>query len=134
MELLGEQKEHYGKLRLWGAVGWGLSAPIIGWLIKGHGIQWSFWGYLIQMVVVFIVVMNLPVGHASLGGRYWQGLRGLLQDMRWRLFLLVVFSAESALRCFRITCSDERLGQHDPAGRALTVATIGELPILYSRR
>ena len=91
MDMLGEHKEHYGKLRLWGAVGWGLSAPVIGWLIEGKGMQWSFWGYLIQMAVVFVVVMNLPVAHASLGGRYWQGLRSLLQDMRWRLFFLVVF-------------------------------------------
>jgi len=82
MELLGEHKDQYGKQRLWGAVGWGLSAPIIGWLIERNGLQWSFWGYLIQTAVVLVVVLNLPVSHASMGGRYWQGLRGLLQDTR----------------------------------------------------
>jgi PPP family 3-phenylpropionic acid transporter len=68
MELLGEHKDRYGKLRLWGAVGWGLSAPLIGLLIKENGIQWSFWGYLIQMAVVFVVVMSLPAVPAWAAG------------------------------------------------------------------
>ena len=91
MDMLGERKDLYGKLRLWGAVGWGSSAPVIGWLIERNGMKWSFWGYLILTAVVLLVVLNLPASHASLGGRYWQGLRGLLQDNRWRFFLLAVF-------------------------------------------
>ncbi len=134
MELLGEQKEHYGKLRLWGAVGWGLSAPVIGWLIKDQGIQWSFWGYLVQMAVVFVVVMNLPVGHASLGGRFWQGLRSLLQDMRWRLFLLVVFvsGVGSAVLSNYLFLRMNDLGASTTLmGLALTVATVSELPVFF---
>jgi MFS transporter, PPP family, 3-phenylpropionic acid transporter len=134
MELLGEHKDHYGKLRLWGAVGWGLSAPVIGWLIKGQGIQWSFWGYLVQMAVVFIVVMNLPVAHASLGGRYWQGLRGLLQDIRWRLFLLVVFISgigSSVLSNYLFLRLNDLGASTTLMGLALTVATISELPVFF---
>ena len=33
MAMLGERSGKYGKQRLWGAVGWGISAPTVGWLI-----------------------------------------------------------------------------------------------------
>jgi PPP family 3-phenylpropionic acid transporter len=134
MELLGEHKEQYGKLRMWGAVGWGLSAPIIGWLIERNGLQWSFWGYLIQMAVVFVVVMNLPVAHASLGGRYWEGLRSLLQDSRWRLFLLVVFISgvgSSVLSNYLFLRLNDLGASTTLMGMALAVATLSELPVFF---
>ena len=46
MTLLGERKREYGKQRLWGAIGWGLSAPIIGLLSELAGMRWIFGGYL----------------------------------------------------------------------------------------
>jgi len=134
MELLGEHKDQYGKQRLWGAVGWGLSAPIIGWLIERNGLQWSFWGYLVQTAVVLVVVLNLPVSHASMGGRYWQGLRGLLQDTRWRLFLLVVFICgigSSILTNYLFLRLSDLGASKTLMGTALAVATLSELPVFF---
>src|SRR5918993_1679290 len=34
MSLLNDHKKRYGRLRLWGAVGWGVAAPVVGWLIE----------------------------------------------------------------------------------------------------
>ena len=45
MNLLGDRKEGYGRIRLWGAVGWGITAPLAGWLINTRGAAWMFWGY-----------------------------------------------------------------------------------------
>jgi PPP family 3-phenylpropionic acid transporter len=134
MELLGEHKDQYGKLRLWGAVGWGLSAPLIGWLNQHYGLQWSFWGYLIQMAVVFVVVMGMPVGHASLGGRFWQGLHNLLRDIRWRLFLLVVFVSgvgSSVLSNYLFLRLNDLGATKTLMGMALAVATLSELPVFF---
>jgi PPP family 3-phenylpropionic acid transporter len=134
MEMLGEHKDQYGKLRLWGAVGWGLSAPLVGWLIQQNGLQWSFWGYLIQMAVVFVVVMNLPVAHASLGGRYWQGLRSLLGDIRWPLFLLVVFVSgigSAVLSNYLFLRMNDLGASTTLMGLALSVATLSELPVFF---
>ena len=134
MELLGEHKDQYGKLRLWGAVGWGLSAPLIGWMNQHYGLQWSFWGYMIQMAVVFMVVMGMPVGQASLANRFWQGLRNLLQDMRWRLFLLVVFVSgvgSSVLSNYLFLRLNDLGATKTLMGVALAVATLSELPVFF---
>lgn len=134
MDLLGERKDHYGKLRLWGAVGWGVAAPVIGWLIERDGLRWSFWGYLTQMAVVLVVVLNLPVSRASLGGRYWQGLRGLLQDRRWRLFLLVVFvcgMGSSVFANYLFLRMNDLGASKTLMGAALAVATLSELPVFF---
>ncbi|MEW6753793.1 MAG: MFS transporter, partial [Candidatus Latescibacterota bacterium] len=42
MAQLGEHRERYGRIRLWGAVGWGLSAPLAGRLVEGAGLEWAF--------------------------------------------------------------------------------------------
>lgn len=134
MDMLGEHKEQYGKHRLWGAVGWGVSAPVIGWLIERHGLQWSFWGYLIASSAVFLVVLNLPVSKASLGSRYWQGLRGLLQDKRWRFFLLAVFVSgigSSILTNFLFLRLKDLGSSETLMGTALAVATVSELPVFF---
>jgi PPP family 3-phenylpropionic acid transporter len=39
LEMLGEQCGKYGKQRLWSAVGWGIAAPLIGWLVERSGLQ-----------------------------------------------------------------------------------------------
>lgn len=134
MDMLGEHKEQYGRQRMWGAVGWGAAAPVIGWLNEHYGLHWSFWGYLIQTSVVLVIVLNMPVSRASLGGRYWQGLRGLLQDMRWRLFLLVVFVCgvgSSVLSNYLFLRLNDLGASKTLMGTALAVATISELPVFF---
>jgi PPP family 3-phenylpropionic acid transporter len=134
MDMLGERKDLYGKLRLWGAVGWGISAQAVGWLTEQKGLQWSFWGYLVFTALVLLVVLSLPASHASLGGRYWQGLRGLLQDHRWRFFLLVVFVSgigSSILTNFLFLRLNDLGSSTTLMGTALIVATVSELPVFF---
>jgi MFS family permease len=103
-------------------------------LNEHYGLQGSFWGYLIQTAVVLVVVLNLPISHASLGGRYWQGLRGLLQDVHWRLFLLVVFVCgvgSSVLSNYLFLRLNDLGGSKTLMGSALAVATLSELPIFF---
>jgi PPP family 3-phenylpropionic acid transporter len=134
MDMLGERKDLYGKLRLWGAVGWGISAQAVGWLTEQNGLRWSFWGYLVFTVLVFLVVMSLPASHASLGGRYWKGLRGLLQDQRWRFFLLAVFVSgigSSILTNFLFLRLNDLGSSTTLMGTALIIATLSELPVFF---
>jgi MFS family permease len=74
------------------------------------------------------------VAHASLGGRFWQGLRSLLKDMRWRLFLLVVFVSgvgSSVLSNYLFLRMKDLGASTTLMGLALTVATISELPVFF---
>jgi PPP family 3-phenylpropionic acid transporter len=73
--MLGQRKAEYGKQRLWGAVGWGIAAPISGALIDHNGLGWAFYGYLVMMSGCFVVSTRLPVSHASIGAQFWRGIR-----------------------------------------------------------
>ncbi len=39
MELIANNRDRYGKLRLWGSVGWAAASPFIGLLIERSGYQ-----------------------------------------------------------------------------------------------
>ena len=92
MEILGERKDRYGKIRLWGAVGWGAAAPLIGRIVEQFGLGWSFHGYALLMFCCLLVTLRLPVAHASIGSPFRSGLKTLLADRRWLLFLFLVLA------------------------------------------
>ena len=91
MELLADHKDQYGKLRLWGAIGWGVVALIIGWLIERSSLSWAFYGYMILMSAGLFVAWKLTVSQAGIGTKIWTGLRSLLASPSWSLFLFTVF-------------------------------------------
>ena len=79
LEYLGEQKKQYGKLRLWGAVGWGVAAPVVGQLVERLGLGWSFYGYGLFMLAGLVISFRLPISAMpSIGKSFWQGVRLLL--------------------------------------------------------
>lgn len=138
MHLLGNRKSEYGRIRLWGAVGWGLAAPVAGILINRSGTQWAFYLYLIIMFGMFLVSVRMPFSGAELGGRFRQGLRTLLSNYQWLLFLFVVLLEGMA---FSITLNFLFLYMEDLGisallmGLTLTFATVSELPVWrYSER
>ncbi len=79
MAWLGARRNLYGRIRLWGAIGWGVSAPLIGWFIEGSGVQWAFYGYMVLMSVGLFVALALPMQSSSAAQPFWIGLRALSQ-------------------------------------------------------
>lgn len=133
MNLLGGQKENYGRIRMWGAIGWGLAAPITGWLIDSSGIQWSFWSYAILMGIGFMVALSIPVGK-NLFSTPQSGLHHFLINPRWLFFLLVAFSGGMVLSMisnFLFIYLDSLGADKVSLGFTLTIATISEIPVLY---
>ena len=49
LALLGSRHEEYGKQRMWGAVGWGLSGLLAGIIMDIYGLAYSFIGYILFM-------------------------------------------------------------------------------------
>ena len=134
MAWLGARRNHYGRIRLWGAIGWGVSAPLIGWLIEGRGVQWAFYGYMILMSVGFLVAFALPMHSASAAQPFWAGLNDLIRNNQWLLFLSVVFVSGMCmgmLSNFLFVHMEELGVSKTMMGLSLTFATISELPILY---
>jgi PPP family 3-phenylpropionic acid transporter len=133
MNMLGDQKDRYGRIRLWGAIGWGVAAPVVGWLIESGSVMWSFWGYAALMTLGLLVTLNIPVS-GQIGTVFRDGIWAFLSNPRWLVFLAVAFCGGMALSMtsnflfifLRDLGADKFL-----LGLTLTFATLSELPMLY---
>jgi MFS family permease len=132
MALLAKRKDQYGRQRIWGAIGWGIAAPLIGLLIETRGLHWSFWGYAGIMFVGLLIVQKIPFRQASVQVPFWRGARTLLSNRSWLLFLFLVFvggAGQAVVHNFLFLYMNELGASKTMMGFALTVATISELPM-----
>ncbi len=133
MNLLGGLKERYGRIRLWGAIGWGVAAPVTGWLIESRSVMWSFWNYAGLMGLGLLVALSIPVsGRIEVVSK--GGVRMFLSSPRWLIFLTVTFCGGMALSMISnfLFIYLRGLGADKfTLGLTLTVATLSELPVLF---
>ena len=138
MALLGERKSDYGRIRVWGAYGWGIAATIIGVVIQRSGLTWAFTGYLILMAVLFLVATGLSVKSVPLGGKFGSGLRVLMTNTQWVTFVAVALIVGMSLGIFLnylFLYLEEMGASNTIMGLSLTMSTVSEIPIfLYSKK
>ncbi|MGD0610532.1 MAG: major facilitator superfamily domain-containing protein 6 [Anaerolineales bacterium] len=134
MNMLAGEKEMYGRVRLGGTIGWGLAAPLAGMLVQAYGLKWAFWGNAALMFVGLFVSQGFIHGKierkTSVGG----GLRSLLTDRRWILFLTLAFVAGMAFAStnnYLFPFMKELKANETTMGIALTISTLSELPVLF---
>ncbi|MEA3441831.1 MAG: major facilitator superfamily domain-containing protein 6 [Chloroflexota bacterium] len=134
MELIADQKDRYGKLRLWGSIGWGVASPFIGWFIERSGLSWAFYGYMILMSASLLIAVQLTVSQAGIGSKFWVGLRSLLSNPGWALFLFAVFVfgfGSAVINNYLFLYMDDLGASKTLMGLSLMFATISEVPVLY---
>jgi PPP family 3-phenylpropionic acid transporter len=134
MGMLADKKNMYGRVRLGGTIGWGLMAPLASLIIQAYGLRWSFWGYAIIMVLVFIVSQRFTFGKKVENISFGRNMRPLLADRKWVIFLSLAFVGGVALASINAYMFPymEQLGiSRSTMGIALTISTLGELPILF---
>lgn len=134
INLLGDHPERYGSQRLWGAIGWGIAGPVAGRLTETFGLSFSFYGYLTLAAFALLAVLRLPIHSAAPRSAYWNGLRKLLADRRWYVFLLIVFLSGigfNVVHSFLFLHMSNLDASNTTMGLALTVATISEVPVLF---
>ncbi len=134
MHMLGAGKEHYGRIRLGGTLGFGLMAPLAGWLIMKYGLNLAFWGaasmFSLALMVSWKLVHNPAHRTAFTGGKF----RPLLTDRRWIIFLTIALLGGAAVPMqinyfypyLRELGADEAL-----TGIALMHGTLLEIPIFF---
>ncbi len=133
LTLLQDQKSRYGALRLWGAVGWGVAAPITGFLTEQSGLRWAFFVAFGLLGLLWSVSYTLPKIGDGRATEHARDLRGFLTPT-WTNFLLAAFTGGVCL-----AVSSNFLYLHMAAlgisptlvGLALTVATVSELPVFW---
>jgi MFS family permease len=134
LEILGQRSAQYGQIRLWGSLGWGLGAPLIGPLVEQWGLQWSFYGHAALMLIGLLIAIPLPVASKSSSDNFGRGLKHLLQDQRWYLFLLVIFIAgfgDALIRNYWFLYLKDLNTSSLLMGLSLTIGMVSELFVLF---
>lgn len=134
MGLLAGRKEQYGRVRLWGAAGWGLSAPLVGVLVERSGIYWIFPLFACLLFVAMLAGRRLPLNQGEAGAPFRQGVRTLFANRRWLLFLALVFvggMSMSAINNFLFLYLAELGASASLMGISLTVGTLSEMPVFF---
>lgn len=134
MAMLAGKKEMYGRVRLGGSIGYGLAAPLAGFLIQAQGLRWAFWGFAVLMSIGLFVSQGF-IHPKSANGKFLDGgAWSLLASSRWTLFLVVAFICGM---CFAATSNylfpfmAELQATKPIMGLSLTLATLSELPVLF---
>jgi len=134
MALLDERKDQYGRVRLWGTLGYGVAAPIAGVLVGKLGLQWSFWCYAILIMLGLFVIVQIPFRQSRSLGSFFGGMRTLFANQAWMLFLVMVFIGGVGMATVNnyLFLYMESLGASKTLmGLSLTVSTMSEIPAMF---
>jgi PPP family 3-phenylpropionic acid transporter len=135
MAILGDRKNNYGRVRLWGSVGWGASSLFIGSLIDQSGLEVGFYFFMGIMVINLVVSAMLPMQIAG-GTRpsYFAGLGVLLRNGRFLLLLLasLVFGVTlGVLMSYQFLYMEELGASRSLMSWTMTANTISEIPFWF---
>lgn len=134
LAMLGPNRNRYGRQRVWGAIGWGVAAAVMGVVITRTGLHAAFYGFAIFMGLGLLAAARLPVVHAGIGNRFWSGLQLLLRNRAWIAFLLAVLSSSVSAGMynnFLFVYLNELGAPATLMGLSLVMATFSELPIFF---
>ncbi|WP_243291076.1 MFS transporter [Bacillus sp. FJAT-47783] len=81
----------YGSIRLWGAVGFAVSALIVGWLSEAFHLKVIFYSFSIVLLIAAIFALQLPRESDSLQVSIRNGLAELKKIPQYFLFLSCTF-------------------------------------------
>ncbi len=132
LALLGERRAQYGSLRVWGAVGWGISTVVAGVIVERMGLSVIFWIYPVFGFLTFLAALALPkvpfTTAASLAA-----VRMFLRDARWVRYMacvLLIGSASALMNGFLSIYLSELGAGRDQVGLAYMIASLSEMPVM----
>lgn len=134
MAELGEARYEYGRLRIWGAVGYGLAAWYGGSLMEWVGIQRSVLVFAAMMALGAFIATRLPRPSALVTNPFWTNLRLLSTDRRWYRFLGGMFLAGIGFSVINnyLILHMRTLGAGEGLfGLSIGLAALSELPIFF---
>lgn len=135
MSMLAGQREMYGRVRLWGAVGWGLIAPLAGEALNRFGLHWAYWIYAGFFVANLLIARRLTFQRVQTAqSSFLNGMRQLLTNRHWLVFLGVVMIAGvglAAVNNYLFLLMNELGASETLMGISLTVSTLSEIPVMF---
>lgn len=134
MFMLADKKELYGRIRLGGTLGFGVAASVAGLFVQNNGLKYAFWGGAVLLSLAFLVSQKLVFGQSKTGASMKQGVRVLLVDRSWFLFLTLALAggfALAATNTYLFPYLKELGATESIMGLALTLGTLSEIPVLF---
>lgn len=134
LALLGTQSNRYGRVRLWGSIGWGVFAPITGWVVDQWGLGWTFYCFIGLMTIPLLISVKLPIQQAQIKNNFWRSVGVLLKNREWILFLTMIFLVGmgiSIVNNFLFLYMDHLNTGRTVMGLALTLGTVSEMVIFF---
>lgn len=134
MDLLGERKADYGRVRAWGAVGWGVTAAAMGPILQRAGLTWGFYGFLVFMALCWLAASQLPMGLSTVRQAYSAGLGVLVGNGRFLLLLVVALLygiGIGVLLSYQFLFLEQLGASRTLMALSLTVSTLSELPFWF---
>jgi PPP family 3-phenylpropionic acid transporter len=132
LTMLGARAERYGRFRLWGTIGWGASAPLVGWVVADVGPRWIFAIYVALMAALLVAAVRLPVADRPPSERFTARIGALTRSRSLWMFLGVAFIGGVGMSMVNAYLPLYLAGMHATGlvGVALLIATISELPVM----
>ena len=134
MSVLGEHRERYGSLRVWGSVGFILTSSTIGFLFERMGMHILFFVYAGVMGLLLLTSLGMPEQPVQLGGSLLHGMNQMIRQPRWMLFATCVFLlwiATSGTMTFVSIVIKGMGGSDQLIGLSWSVAALFELPVMF---
>jgi len=134
LDALGEHREQYGKQRLWGAIGWGLSAPLAGLLVDKGDLSWAFFASAVLFGFLFIWIYFMPVSKLAEKEPFWVSFKKLMGSWAVIVFFLVALGGGiglSMIHHYLFLFMDGLGASSLLMGWTLTAGTVSELIVMY---
>jgi len=134
MNMLGEERSMYGRIRLGGTIGWGVFAPIAGLLVQRYGLSASFWSFSVLMLVNVLISQRFVHGSHEQADSDQGGIRALVSSRRWINFLFLAFLGgigSFSVASYLFPYMAELGASESTMGIASSIATVTEVFIFF---
>jgi PPP family 3-phenylpropionic acid transporter len=134
LQQLGDRRTLYGRQRVWGAIGWGVTALVAGVLVERFGLGVPFYAFAMLYTLLLLVALRLQVGGGRVGQPFFQGVWLLAKNRPLVIFLISVLFAGIASGIVHnyIFLFLADLGATETLmGLSQTVSTFSEIPIFF---
>lgn len=83
--LLGEKSARFALVRVFGSLGFAISALIVGFVGVGRDLSAAFWGGAFGYLVAAFVAQGMPAGHVSSSAPVWSAVSALARKRKMLL-------------------------------------------------
>ncbi|MGW6382456.1 MFS transporter [Peribacillus butanolivorans] len=127
-------KSNYGKIRLFGSLGFGVAVFVMGKLSESFiGPSVIFYAFFISLLIAALLALRLPEEPPQVKAKLFSGMKELVTMKRFLIFLAVtflIFGPNLANNVYYGLFVEARGGTYTGIGIAFLLAVLSEIPFM----